>query len=73
MENQQIQQNEQIINIDTNITDNNLNNTIMDIYKYMVDYCKINSIKDYEVKRPLISYYNRDVFIEYIKNEITNT
>jgi hypothetical protein len=45
---------------------------LLNLYKHTVDYCRHNSLKDYETKKPLICYLNRDLFLEYIKTEINS-
>ena len=64
---------EKTIVVSTDIPENDLNDTLFEIYKYAVDYCKTKNIRDYETKKPLICYINRDAFINYIKSEISDS
>ena len=69
----QILDNTQLTDDNIQILDNELNSTILELYKYIVDFCKIKSLRDYETKKPLICYINRDAFIAYIESEISNS
>ena len=59
--------------IDVSTTNILLDDSILELYKHIVDFCKSNNIKDYETKRPLIYYINRDAFIDYIKKELSSS
>ena len=48
------------------------NSQIETIYKLTVDYCKDNNLIDYEVKKPLICYLNRNKFCQFLTEELTN-
>lgn len=48
------------------------NSQIENIYKLTVDYCKENNLLDYEVKKPLICYLNRNKFCQFLTEELTN-
>lgn len=41
----------------------------IEIYKKTVTFCKINTIKDYEKDISLINHYNREKFIEFLKEQ----
>lgn len=54
------------------ISSEKLDAVIMEVYKSTVDLCKKENIIDYESKKPLISYLNRDLFCSFIKEEVKN-
>ena len=62
----------EIKSIDVNTSDVTLDDIVSELYKHIVDYCRNSGIKDYETKKPMICYVNRDAFLEYIKEEVRN-
>lgn len=42
----------------------------IDTYKLMVDFCKKNKIIDYETKKPLFCYTNRDKFCQFLNENV---
>ena len=38
----------------------------LDVYKQIVDFCVKHKINDYYTKYPLVSFVNRDVFLQLI-------
>ena len=59
--------------IDVATTDILLDDSILELYKHIVDFCKKNNIRDYETKKPIIYHINRDAFISYIKKELSSS